>query len=122
MTHSILIVEDNPIDRKLFEAVLRTAGFEVSLALDATDAGQKLRGLLPDLILVDIVLPGMDGLSFTRHCKSDERLRHIPIVALTARAMSGDEQRGFAAGCNGYITKPIDTRSLVKSVREFVAR
>jgi len=90
--------------------------------MDAEEAQVILTGTLPDLILMDIALPGMDGLTFTRHLKADARTRHIRIVALTAFAMKGDEQKARDAGCDGYITKPIDTRALPGEVAGILAR
>jgi CheY-like chemotaxis protein len=77
---------------------------------------------VPDLILMDIALPGMDGLTLTRKLKDDKRLKHIPVIALTAFAMKGDEQKACEAGCNGYITKPIDTRKLPQLVAELLRK
>ena len=81
-----------------------------------------LASTLPELILMDIALPGMDGLTLARKLKADKRTRHIPIVALTAFAMKGDDQKAFDAGCDGYITKPIDTRKLPEQVVEWLAK
>jgi CheY-like chemotaxis protein len=108
----ILAVDDNPTNLKLVSDLLEFEGYEMLRAVDAENAQVVLADMLPDLILMDIALPGMDGLTLTRMLKHDERTRHIQIVALTAFAMKGDEQKAFDAGCNGYITKPIDTRKL----------
>ena len=110
MKGHVLIVDDNHVDLKLQSELLQIAGFETSTAADAESAYALLRVRLPDLILTDIALPGMDGLAFTRLIKADERLRHLPVVALTAYAMKGDERAAREAGCDAYITKPIDTR------------
>ena len=88
--------------------------------MDAEQAQEILGHLTPDLILMDIALPGMDGLTLTRKLKADERLRHVPVVALTAFAMKGDYEKAVAAGCSGYITKPIDTRKLPEQVAELL--
>jgi CheY-like chemotaxis protein len=120
MAARILIVDDNPINLKLASDVLVSEGFAVEQAQDAEQAQARLRQNLPDLILMDIALPGMDGLALTRVLRMDARLEHIPIVALTASAMKGDEERALAAGCTGYITKPIDTRGFAQLVRAFL--
>jgi len=108
----ILIVDDNSVNLKLASDVLEYEGYEVDRAVDAEAAQQLIERRMPDLILMDIALPGMDGLALTRLIKGDESLRHIPIIAMTAFAMKGDEERTREAGCDGYIAKPIDTRSL----------
>ena len=110
MRAKILVVEDNPINLKLVSDLLEFEGHEMLRAVNAEEAQAVLAGILPDLILMDIALPGMDGLTLTRQLKADERTRGIRIVALTAFAMKGDEQKALDAGCDGYITKPIDTR------------
>lgn len=122
MTHRILIIDDNPMNLKLASDVLELDGFQVTRAVDAEQAQDMLQQALPDLILVDIALPGMDGLTLTRHLKAMPRFRHVPMVALTAFAMKGDDRKAFDAGCSGYITKPIDTRRLGALVREQLQR
>jgi len=94
----------------------------VRTAVDADQALQMLNLFRPDLILMDIQLPGMDGLELTRRLKADSATRQIPIVALTAYAMKGDDQKNTDAGCDGYIAKPIDTRSLPRLVTEFLSK
>lgn len=118
----ILIVDDNAINLRLATEVLRHEGHTVLNAVDAEQALEMLRHFTPDLILMDIALPGMDGLSLTRKLKAEERNRKVPIVALTAFAMKGDEQKALDAGCDGYIAKPIDTRRLPQQVAELLAR
>jgi len=120
MNGLVLIVDDNAINLKLASEVLLAGGYRVVVATDAEQAQQLLTTLMPDLILMDIALPGMDGLSLTRKLKMDTRLRHVPVVALTAYAMRGDELKASDAGCDGYITKPIDTRLLVEQVSVIV--
>lgn len=122
MTHRILIVDDNPLNLKLASDVLELDGFHVVRAVDAEQAQELLQQMLPDLVLLDIALPGMDGLTLARLLKAMPRFRHVPIVALTAFAMKGDDRKAFDAGCSGYITKPIDTRQLGKMVREHLRR
>ncbi len=122
MSSRILIVDDNPLNLKLACDVLEMSGYQVTTAVDAEQALVVLGERLPDLILADIALPGMDGLSFTRVVKADARLAHIPVVALTAFAMKGDDRKALEAGCSGYITKPIDTRRLPGQVQELLDR
>jgi CheY-like chemotaxis protein len=110
MNLRVLVVDDNPTNLKLACDILQTAGYEVMRAVNADEALAIVRIARLDVILMDIELPGMDGLSLTRMLKADEATRSIPIIALTAFAMKGDEARALQAGCNGYITKPIDTR------------
>jgi two-component system cell cycle response regulator len=122
MSAKILIVEDNPTNLKLVSDVLEFEGYDILKAVDAEEAQVVLAATLPDLILMDIALPGMDGLTLTRKLKAGERTRGIRIVALTAFAMKGDDQKAFDAGCDGYITKPIDTRTLPEQVAGLLAR
>jgi CheY-like chemotaxis protein len=112
----ILLVEDNPSNSKLARLLLEREGHEVRVAVDADEALNQLQTFVPELILMDIQLPGMDGLTLTRKLKSEPRTRDIPVVAMTAYAMKGDEARALAAGCQGYITKPIDTRHFAGDV------
>jgi two-component system cell cycle response regulator len=117
---SILIVEDNAFNMKLVRSLLKFGPYDILEAEDAEtglDLAQKHK---PDLILMDIQLPGMDGLAATRIIKKDPDLKDIPVIALTGFAMEGDEQKARAAGCDGYIAKPIDTRSFLKSVSDFL--
>lgn len=120
MKATVLIVDDNATNMKLAADVLESDGCNVERAADAEEAQQILQRLHPDVILMDIALPGMDGLSLTRKLKLDVRVSDIPIVALTASAMKPDEARALAAGCQGYITKPIDTRRFATQVLAFV--
>jgi len=120
MSARIFIVDDNPVNLKLASNVLEMEGYAVETAVDAEQAQEMLESITPDLILMDIGLPGMDGLTLARKLKADARLKHVPIVALSAFAMKGDEQKAYAAGCDGYITKPIDTRKLPQQVAAFL--
>jgi two-component system cell cycle response regulator DivK len=108
----ILIVDDNPTNLKLARVMLAAEGYEVRVAVDAEEALKMLDGFHPRLILMDLQLPGMDGLSLTRRLKEDPATSDVAILALTAYAMKGDEEKARQAGCDGYITKPIDTRTL----------
>ena len=112
----ILVVDDNPHNAKLARVVLSGAGHEVLTAADAEEAQALVRSATPQLILMDLQLPGMDGLELTRRLKSDPATAAIPVLALTANAMRGDDERARAAGCEAYITKPIDTRRLPEQV------
>jgi two-component system cell cycle response regulator DivK len=113
----ILIVDDNVQNLKLARVVLASEGYDVWTAADAEDALALLRTSRPKVILMDIQLPGMDGLQFTRQLKADPSTRNIAIIALTAYAMKGDEEKALAAGCDGYVSKPIDTERLPEIVR-----
>lgn len=116
----IMVVDDNPVNLKLAQVLLSRKGFTVCTATDAYEARDMLKIVHPDLILMDIQLPGMDGLSLTRQLKVDPATQDICIVALTAYAMLGDEQKARDAGCDGYIPKPIDTRLFVSTVLGFL--
>jgi CheY-like chemotaxis protein len=119
---SILIVDDNPVNMKLIRVLLAGEGYEVSTALDANEALAALKADRPDLILMDIQLPGIDGLELTRRLKSNPATQDIKIIGLTAYAMKGDEERIRAAGCDGYIPKPIDTRTLPNFIKGYLKR
>ena len=119
---SILIVDDNPANMKLVRVLLSGEGYHVRTALDAKEALAELKTFKPDLILMDIQLPGMDGLELTRKLKSDPATQDIKIVGLTAYAMRGDQERILAAGCDGYIPKPIDTRTLANSIKGYLEK
>jgi CheY-like chemotaxis protein len=117
----ILVVDDNVTNLKLACDVLGWAGYEVAEAGDAEEALETISAAPPDLILVDIGLPGLDGLTLARKLKDNPATRAIRIVALTAFAMKGDEEKAIEAGCDGYISKPIDTRALGARVAEWLA-
>ena len=116
----ILIVEDNEANRLLAGAVLEREGYRVEMAGNAEEALQKLASGSPDLILMDVQMPGMDGLTLTRRLKGEARTADIPVVALTALAMMGDRERTLEAGCSGYISKPINTRTFAAEVSKFL--
>ena len=117
----ILIVDDNPSNTKLLAFLLTSKGYEIRTAASADEAIAVIAQWRPRLILMDIQLPGMDGLTLTRQLKADPATRDIAIIAATAYAMKGDEERALAAGCNGYLTKPIDTRRLPLDLERFLA-
>ena len=118
----ILIVDDNAINLKLVAYLMKANGYTVDTALDAESAIEAIRSNLPDVILMDIQLPGIDGLELTRRLKADPATREIVIVAVTAYAMKGDQAKALAAGCDDYITKPIDTRSLPETIAKHLAK
>lgn len=117
---TILIVEDNPLNMELVADILDAHGYQIIQATSGKDALAKVEGNLPDLVLMDIQLPGLDGLTVTGILKDNPQTAGIPIIALTAHAMRGDEERVRQAGCDGYISKPIDTRALPKTIRTFL--
>lgn len=112
----VLVVDDHRPNLVLAEAMLGSAGYKVVTAASAEEALDLLGTFVPSLVLVDIALPGMNGLEFTRRVRSEARLGHMPVVALTACAMPGDEARVLEAGCVAYVTKPIDFQKLLKTV------
>ena len=114
--HPILVVDDNPQNLKLVRVLLTIEGYDVRTAVDAEDALQVLGEFTPRVILMDLQLPGMDGLELTRQLKADPRYQGIRIVALTAYAMKGDRDKAEAAGCDGYVTKPVDSEALQKAL------
>ena len=116
----ILAIEDNLSNQLLIQFTLSQAGHQVALASSARPALQLIAQHRPDLILMDIALPGQDGLSLTRQLKADPATKDIPIVALTARAMQGDRELCLAAGCSGYIPKPIDIRTIASQIQAFL--
>jgi CheY-like chemotaxis protein len=116
----ILVVEDNPLNMELTADILGAAGYTVLRAESAERGIALARAESPALILMDIGLPGMDGLSAVEILREETETRAIPVVALTAHAMKGDEEKALGAGCNGYITKPIDTRALPGEIADFI--
>jgi two-component system cell cycle response regulator DivK len=117
----ILIIDDNPANLKLARLLLTAEGHDARTAPDAEQAMKLLETFKPRLILMDIQLPGMDGLELTRRLKGDPATSHIVIVALTAYAMRGDEEKARAAGCDGYIAKPIDINTLPAKLVDYMA-
>lgn len=112
----ILLIEDNVVNRRLAQFLLKSQGYEVWEATRASEAFESLKEKHPDLILMDIQLPEMDGLTATRHLKADPATRDIPVLAVTSYAMKGDEVKAFEAGCSGYVTKPIDKSVFLEAV------
>ena len=118
---TILVIEDNELNMKLVRSLLKMGNFDVIEAIDAEKGMQLARKNHPDLILMDIQLPGMDGLSATKILKADPVLQEIPIVALTSHAMEGDDKKALDVGCNGYIAKPIDTKNFLATIGQYLA-
>lgn len=116
----ILVIDDNQLNLDLAQYVLEADGFQVDRALSVDEAWARLRAYRPDLVLVDIQLPDTDGLTLTRAIKATPGLSDIPVIAFTAYAMQGDEQRFLAAGCDGYLAKPIDVHSFAAAVRQYL--
>lgn len=121
MGDSILIVDDTPANLRLLEVLLGIRGYQIRTAPDAEEAMRMIEELPPRLILLDLRLPGMDGLELTRRLRSRPATRAILIIAVTAQAMRGDEEAAIAAGCDGFVTKPIDVRSFPDTIARFLA-
>jgi two-component system cell cycle response regulator DivK len=120
MGKTILIVEDEPKNLKLLRDLLQRFGYEILEALDG-EQGVKLVGeRMPDLILMDIMMPKMDGLEATRIIKANTKTKHIPIIALTSYAMKGDREKTIEAGCDGYLAKPIDIKEVLKTIETYL--
>ena len=119
---TVLVVEDNDMNMQLVEYLLEEGGYAIVKATSGEEALALTRSETqrPDLILMDIHLPGMDGLSVVREMKSDNRTNRIPILALTAHAMRGDKDRFLEAGCDGYISKPIDVKTFLTSIEQYI--
>lgn len=120
-TPRVLVVDDNALNLELVGFVLESADFVLLCRSDAEAARAALDTFRPDLILMDIQLPGLDGVTFTRQLKSDPRYQHMVIVAFTAYAMKGDEAKFRAAGCDGYISKPIDVSRFADQLRQLLS-
>lgn len=116
----ILIVEDNELSRDMLSRRLRRKGYEVLVATDGQEGIAMAQRELPDLVLMDLSLPDLDGWEATRRLKKDAKTQHIPVIALTAHAMSGDREKAIEAGCDEYDTKPIDLRRLLSKMIRFV--
>lgn len=122
MANRILIVEDNELNMKLFHDLLAANGFELLEARNGRDALEMVKAERPDLIIMDIQLPEMSGLDVTKTIKSDPKLRSIPIIAVTAFAMKGDEEHIRAHGCEAYLSKPISIDRFLETVRAHIGR
>ena len=120
MTKRILVIEDQEDNRAILRDLLTSAGFSVLEAVNGAEGVTKARSELPDLILMDIQMPVMDGYEATRRIKADAATASIPIIAVTSYALSGDEVRAREAGCSGYVAKPFSPRQLLGQVRGFL--
>jgi two-component system, cell cycle response regulator DivK len=118
----VLIVEDTPVNLKLVRFLLTREGFDVRAAGSAEEALEILKDFRPRIVVTDIQLPGIDGLELTRRLKSDPATSHVVVLALTAYAMKSDEKRAFDSGCDGFITKPIDTRNFPKLIQQHLGQ
>jgi two-component system cell cycle response regulator DivK len=119
-TATVLLIEDNEQNRYLATFLLEHHGFSVTAALDGPTGIDRAATLLPDIVLLDIQLPGMDGYAVARALRLIDALRHTPIIAVTSYAMAGDRERALAAGCNGYIEKPIDAETFVAEISNYL--
>ena len=120
MSKRILAVEDHAENRRILRLLLNSAGYELIEAATGEEGIAVAEKERPDLILMDIQLPGLDGYEATRRIKANPALRHIPIIVVTSYALSGDDVKAFAAGCDAYVTKPFVPRELLAKVREYV--
>ncbi len=117
---TVLVVEDDQDNREMVIKVLKHNGYRAIEAVDGEEAVERAKAENPDLILLDLYIPKMDGYEVTRTLKGDQGLQHIPIIALTAQAMKGNREQALAAGCDGYIPKPINVRELPKQIERFL--
>lgn len=120
MSGRILVVEDQADNRQIMHDLLINAGYEVIEAITGEDGLSAAEADRPDLIVMDIQLPGLDGLEATRRIKANPAISHIPVIAVTSYAMSGDNERALAAGCNAYFAKPVSPRALLAKIREYL--
>jgi len=116
----IVIVDDSPLNLRITQLIFEKAGYEVHTAVDGADALKVITDFMPQLVLMDIQLPGIDGLEVTRQLRNDPANNSLIVLALTAYSMKGDERRALEAGCDGYIAKPIDTQTLTATIRSFL--
>ncbi len=121
MSQTILVIEDQEDNRRILRDLLSSAGFDIVEAVDGEKGVAAAAAHVPDLILMDIQLPVIDGLEATRRIKAQAALRHIPIIAVTSYALSGDEAKARAAGCDDYVTKPFSPRQLLAKVKGHLA-
>jgi two-component system, cell cycle response regulator DivK len=117
---TVMIVEDNELNMKLFNDLLRANGYDTLPMRNGYEALDALKEERPDLIIMDIQLPEISGLEVTRRIKQDEALKHIPVIAVTAFAMKGDEERIRQGGCEGYLSKPISVSTFIETVKSYV--
>ena len=117
----ILLVEDNEMNRDMLKRRLERRNFTVLVAVDGVQGVEMTKSEMPDIVLMDMSLPEMDGWQATRQLKADEAVKSIPVIALTAHAMSGDREKALEAGCDDYETKPIDFERLLEKINQFIA-
>ena len=122
MSTRILVIEDQEDNRRILRDLLASAGYEMIEAVTGEQGVASAETHQPDLILMDIQLPGLDGYEATRRIKANPALRAIPIIAVTSYALSGDDAKAFAAGCDAYVTKPFSPRQLLAKIREYLPR
>ena len=122
MSTVILLVEDNEMNRDMLSRRLIKKGFQVEMAVNGQEGVEKASQLIPDLILMDMSLPIIDGWEATRQIKANEQIKSIPVIALTAHAMSGDKQKALAAGCDDYDTKPVDLPRLLEKIQNQLSK
>ena len=120
MSKRILVIEDQEDNRRILRDLLTSVGYEILEAVNGEEGVSRAEADRPDLILMDIQLPGLDGYEATRRIKANPALHQIPIIAVTSYALSGDDVKAYDAGCNGYIAKPFSPRALLAKVREFL--
>ena len=120
MPKTVMIVEDNELNMKLFNDLLRANGYDTLPMRNGYEALDMLKQRQPDLIIMDVQLPEISGLEVTRKIKQDESLKHIPVIAVTAFAMKGDEERIRQGGCEGYLSKPISVATFIQAVKSYV--
>jgi two-component system cell cycle response regulator DivK len=120
MSQRILVIEDQEDNRRIVRDLLTRVGYELIEAVNGEDGVKAAAAHVPDLILMDIQLPGIDGYETTRQIKAKPALKHIPIIAVTSYALSGDDVKAYEAGCNGYVAKPFSPRALLAKIREYL--
>ena len=120
MSKRILVIEDQADNRRIVRDLLSSVGYEILEAVTGEEGVSAAAAHVPDLILMDIQLPGLDGYDATRRIKADAALRHIPIIAVTSYALSGDDVKAFEAGCDDYVSKPFSPRALLAKIRQFL--
>ena len=120
MSKRVLVIEDQEDNRRILRDLLTSAGYEMIEAVTGEEGVTLAEARRPDLILMDIQLPGLDGYEATRRIKANPALQAIPIIAVTSYALSGDDAKAFAAGCDAYVTKPFSPRQLLAKIREFL--
>ncbi len=118
--YTVLITEDNPINRKVFKDILHVHGYTSIEAVDGEEGYKMAKELKPDLIVMDVQLPGADGYEITRRLKSEEDTKDIPIIIVTSFAMAGEENEAKAAGCNDYLTKPINIHQFIETIKKYL--